>query len=120
MKSLPQVVGPDVIAELKERLLADRRSVLAGLGAAGSDRAAANCAGVEHPLAAEVLSRLGEDEFVRFSRIEAALHRIGFHSYGFCSRCSTPIGIERLRADPAVASCSRCAIARGSDGLTAS
>jgi RNA polymerase-binding transcription factor DksA len=41
--------------------------------------------------------------------LDDAEARIQSGGYGTCARCGRPIGIERLRADPAVAVCVRCA-----------
>jgi DnaK suppressor protein len=40
--------------------------------------------------------------------VEAALERIAQGSYGVCANCSSPIGIERMRAQPSAALCIAC------------
>ncbi|HEU4853206.1 MAG TPA: TraR/DksA family transcriptional regulator [Telluria sp.] len=40
--------------------------------------------------------------------VEAALERIAQGSYGICANCSSPIGVERMRAQPAAALCIAC------------
>jgi RNA polymerase-binding transcription factor len=47
--------------------------------------------------------------------IEAALRRVDEGGYGRCERCGAPIGVPRLAARPAAATCVRCA-ASGRDG----
>jgi RNA polymerase-binding transcription factor DksA len=41
--------------------------------------------------------------------LDEARARIEDGRYGECVRCGRPIGIERLRADPAATACVRCA-----------
>jgi DnaK suppressor protein len=42
--------------------------------------------------------------------IDAALLRIGNNEYGVCPDCDSPIGYERLKAEPAAARCHDCQV----------
>jgi RNA polymerase-binding protein DksA len=44
--------------------------------------------------------------------VDAALRRLEAGRYGVCDRCGQPIGVDRLAARPAAATCIRCAAAR--------
>ncbi|KKU10068.1 MAG: Transcriptional regulator, TraR/DksA family [Parcubacteria group bacterium GW2011_GWB1_46_8] len=45
----------------------------------------------------------------RLEEIQTAIAGINSKKYGLCSRCSTPIPIERLLINPAAATCIQCA-----------
>ncbi|MBI4182870.1 MAG: TraR/DksA family transcriptional regulator [Proteobacteria bacterium] len=45
----------------------------------------------------------------RLRRIDAALKRIEDGEYGYCVSCGEEIGVKRLEADPAIATCIDCA-----------
>jgi RNA polymerase-binding transcription factor len=45
--------------------------------------------------------------------LDDAFDRLLRGGYGTCARCGQPIGIERLEAQPATATCIRCATADG-------
>lgn len=45
-----------------------------------------------------------------FRRVKVALTRLSDGGFGRCAQCARPIGKERLRADPAVRFCDRCAL----------
>lgn len=40
--------------------------------------------------------------------VEAALERVASGTYGICANCASPIGIERMRAQPTAALCITC------------
>lgn len=42
-------------------------------------------------------------------QLEAALHKLDTHTYGYCDRCGTDIGKERLEILPQAIYCVRCA-----------
>lgn len=42
------------------------------------------------------------------ARVEAALHRLDAGTYGDCLDCGEPIGLERLRVQPAAERCAAC------------
>lgn len=46
---------------------------------------------------------------IELKRIAAALARLDEGEYGDCVRCGEPIAPARLRSDPAVPTCVRCA-----------
>ncbi|MEK9904500.1 MAG: TraR/DksA C4-type zinc finger protein [Rhodospirillales bacterium] len=46
---------------------------------------------------------------IELARIEAALQRIDQGEYGWCLKCSHPIAVARLEADPAAPLCVDCA-----------
>ena len=46
---------------------------------------------------------------LELSRVEAALRSIDDRTYGTCTNCGNPIGVERLEAIPWVATCIDCA-----------
>ena len=46
---------------------------------------------------------------LELSRVEAALRSIDDGTYGTCTNCGNPIGVERLEAIPWVATCIDCA-----------
>jgi RNA polymerase-binding transcription factor DksA len=43
------------------------------------------------------------------TQVEAALHKLETHTYGYCDRCGQDIGAERLEILPAALYCKRCA-----------
>lgn len=45
---------------------------------------------------------------LRLKEVSEALERIDKPEYGICSNCKRPISIERLRANPAAATCLKC------------
>src|SRR5882724_8957135 len=45
--------------------------------------------------------------------LDDALRRLAEGRYGVCDRCGRPIGVERMAARPAAATCVRCADAAG-------
>lgn len=51
---------------------------------------------------------LGNQEFT-LSEVTAALERMKLGTYGTCSECGKPIGMERLRALPYARRCIQCA-----------
>jgi RNA polymerase-binding transcription factor DksA len=63
----------------------------------------------------EVLEGMGTSGQQEIRMIEAALARIEAGEYGFCMRCGTEIGAERLDALPFTPFCRDCAdiVARG-------
>jgi RNA polymerase-binding transcription factor DksA len=48
----------------------------------------------------------------QLAEIDAALARQAAGTYGICTSCGEPIGVERLRARPAAERCVRCESAR--------
>lgn len=52
-------------------------------------------------------------------RLEAALQRVQQGSYGNCCDCGSPIGLERLRSDPAAPFCMDCQGERDAERETA-
>jgi RNA polymerase-binding protein DksA len=48
----------------------------------------------------------------QIATVDAALRRLEAGRYGVCDRCGQPIGVDRLAARPAAATCIRCAAAR--------
>ena len=44
----------------------------------------------------------------RLRLLDDALDRLVAGSYGHCSNCGQPIGLERLHVDPTIARCDRC------------
>jgi RNA polymerase-binding transcription factor DksA len=57
-----------------------------------------------HALLAQARSHLTD--------LERALERLDEGTYGVCGRCNRPIGVERLAARPAAATCIDCAAIR--------
>ena len=107
---------PAQVAMLRARLLAAQRRVVGQIGSVEEGlRGMAEARDSELEEQSQALSeadlstRLGEEEFANFSRIEGTLHRITAGTYGLCTHCSAPIPIGRLRADPAAALCAPCA-----------
>jgi len=49
---------------------------------------------------------------IQLGKIAAALKRINLGKYGFCADCGEPIGIRRLRANPAAIYCLQCQCAQ--------
>lgn len=45
---------------------------------------------------------------LQINKIEAALARMSHGRYGVCAECEEPIGIRRLRANPAALHCLHC------------
>lgn len=50
---------------------------------------------------------------LEIQKCEAAIRRIDNDDYGFCVVCDEPIAPKRLKADPSVPTCLRCATAAG-------
>lgn len=61
-----------------------------------------------HTYDRELDSTLEESEEQHLSHIEGALNRIEAGSYGICTNCGRPIGLERLEAMPWVTLCIDC------------
>jgi RNA polymerase-binding protein DksA len=61
-----------------------------------------------HTYDRELDSTLEESEEQHLSHIEGALNRIEAGTYGICSNCGRPIGVERLEAMPWVTLCIDC------------
>jgi DnaK suppressor protein len=56
------------------------------------------------------------DQVVReLAEVDAALHRIAAGSYGTCSSCGGPLGLQRLRAIPEARFCLGCSGHRPED-----
>ncbi|MDI3257295.1 MAG: TraR/DksA C4-type zinc finger protein [Kyrpidia sp.] len=51
---------------------------------------------------------LREGAYLRLDQVESALQRLRDGSYGRCERCGSPIGRDRLIAEPAAALCLAC------------
>ena len=60
----------------------------------------------------DVLTQLDAISLAELHQIDAALQRIENGTYGTCSRCGRPIGVERLSAVPAAATCIACTSSR--------
>lgn len=116
-KRNPALLTPVQLAGLRSRLLAARRRVLRTLGTlrdgAGSGAEERGGSEFEERSQASALAvveaRLAEGEFARLRQIEGALHRMVLDTYGLCTRSASPIAVERLLADPALALCPDCA-----------
>jgi RNA polymerase-binding protein DksA len=61
-----------------------------------------------HTYDRELDSTLEETEEQHLSHIEGALNRIEAGTYGICTNCGRPIGVERLEAMPWVTLCIDC------------
>jgi DnaK suppressor protein len=103
---------------LRRRLLDEKQALLGQLATRGEEAGAAAEARYpelvgrsQHDAARAMAARLGEEEFARLRRIEGALHRMVLDTYGICTRSGGPVGLERLRTDPAAALCPDCAAA---------
>ena len=57
----------------------------------------------------EVLEHMGLSAQQELRMIEAALHRIDEGEYGFCTKCGTEIGEDRLDLLPQTPFCRACA-----------
>jgi RNA polymerase-binding transcription factor DksA len=104
-----------LIAEIRQRTVArvralehDRRSIVEASEDANLDD--------EHdPEGATVayerafVIALLESARVSLVALDDADARLASGRYGSCMRCGRPVGIERLRADPAANACIRCA-----------
>jgi RNA polymerase-binding protein DksA len=93
------------IAAEKERANAEMTSQLDGVVGDGADYAGARIrAGIENEMVELHLRQL--------SALEAARQRIKAGTYGVCVDCGEPIGMDRLRANPAALRCAECQTAR--------
>ena len=61
-----------------------------------------------HTYDRELDSTLEESEEQHLSHIDAALNRIEAGTFGICTNCGRPIGLERLEAMPWVTLCIDC------------
>lgn len=115
-KRNPALLTPVQLAGLRARLVAARRRVLRTLGTLRDGAGAEESGGSEFEersqvgTLAAVDARLAEGEFARLRQIEGALHRMVLDTYGLCTRSASPIAVERLLADPALALCPECAV----------
>jgi len=57
------------------------------------------------------LQALRSDSAHDIAAVDAALDRLDRGTYGICTRCGRPIGVDRLRARPTAELCIRCAVA---------
>lgn len=57
------------------------------------------------------LQALRSDAAHDITAVDAALERMRRGTYGTCTRCGEPIGVDRLRARPTAELCIRCAVA---------
>src|SRR5207253_2657809 len=60
---------------------------------------------------AQVATLMGQAR-EHLSAVDDALDRLHRGAYGICERCGESIAAERLEAQPAAATCIRCAVAR--------
>ena len=105
------------IAETKEKLLAQRKTILEALAEQNSDLK--NLvkpveSGDEADVASDVIDRtmldaLGAQNSLRLKQIEAALERIRTGKYGICLSCGKEIPQARLEALPYAFLCVNCA-----------
>jgi DnaK suppressor protein len=49
-----------------------------------------------------------ERDAAELRQVEAALHRLDIGAYGDCQDCAEPVGLERLRVQPAAERCAPC------------
>lgn len=106
-------------AELKEQLLAQRRSLLdqrnqlRGGNVSRAEASAAHFAHTEDSPAQVNTERdlelaLDEHETAELAAVQAALQRLEDGSYGDCVDCGTHIAPARLQAAPEAARCIHC------------
>ncbi|SEI04448.1 RNA polymerase-binding protein DksA [Leifsonia sp. CL147] len=119
-----EVLTPDERLEL-ERLLRQRRDddvaeaqhLAESLGlllASRSESTADDEHDPEGPTLSSEWSRLHalrSDAAHDIAAVDAALERLRLDTYGTCSHCGEPIGVDRLRARPTAELCIRCAVA---------
>jgi DnaK suppressor protein len=101
--------------ELTEKLLADKRRVLAEVAhkVKSESEGSKSEIGDIYDIASsererELYLTLGDREREKLSEIENALERIKDKSYGECEECGEPIGENRLRALPFTRVCVDC------------
>ncbi len=111
------VMDDEDIAALRGRLL-ERRAALAGVAESAKDASRpveldqarvgrlSRMDAMQHQEMARESDRRREREL---QRIGTALARMNSGDYGYCLACDDPIGIERLRVDPAATQCLPCA-----------
>ncbi|HYB98779.1 MAG TPA: TraR/DksA C4-type zinc finger protein [Candidatus Limnocylindrales bacterium] len=61
--------------------------------------------------AADVRTRLSEQQYSQLRQVDGALERMSRGTYGMCLDCRQPIAVERLRAQPSTPYCADCAAA---------
>ncbi|GAB2593890.1 TraR/DksA C4-type zinc finger protein [Pseudactinotalea suaedae] len=119
------MLGPELVAELREALLARRRDAERRLAALGGhfrdivDASANSNADDEHdPEGATIaFERSQVDALARDARqdledVAAALVRLGDGRYGTCEVCGGQIAVERLQVRPTARTCVACAARR--------
>ncbi len=107
------------VTELKDRLLERRselRETIRSELLEGNTETHAQLAGQVHDAEDEALAGLLVDAQLseidrhvdEVRRIENALQRISVGTYGECTDCGRPVGVERLRAWPTAERCIEC------------
>lgn len=105
------------LASMKERLLEQRRTLLASLADQSEDMKGLVKtveSGDEADVAADVIDRtlltaLGTQDANRLQQIDNALDRINQNTYGLCLKCGKEIPQERLEVLPYALMCISCA-----------
>ncbi|HYC55758.1 MAG TPA: TraR/DksA C4-type zinc finger protein [Candidatus Binatia bacterium] len=102
--------------ELEEELLQSRHDLFVEHGAAEQELDSIQAereieweeaAQEEH--AADIRTRLSEQQFARLRQVDGALERIARGTFGMCLDCGQPIALERLRVQAATPYCAKCA-----------
>jgi RNA polymerase-binding transcription factor len=107
-------VGPEVVEELRQRLVDARERLLRTASLTGEELASLDdqprepFKDVPVLAGADTLSRLEGRERHQLDEILAALNRLEAGTYGVCETCSRPIPLVRLRALPTTRHCVEC------------
>lgn len=105
------------IADVKEKLLAQRATILASLADQTADMKSLVKpveSGDEADVASDAVDRtildsLGAQDALLLKQIDSALERIRLNKYGFCLVCGKEISQPRLEALPYALMCINCA-----------
>lgn len=105
------------VAETKENLLNQRKTILAALEMQNADMKSLVKpveSGDEADVASDAVDRtlldsLGAQDSQRLRLIDSALDRIRMNKYGICVKCGKEIPEARLRAIPYASMCVNCA-----------
>jgi DnaK suppressor protein len=108
-------LGPRLTAELRDRLLEARRTLLRAVAATDEEVAGLDAPGpgdsTDRAAAASItslVSRLAGHDKRELDEVAEALRRLGSGGYGVCESCGKPIALPRLRAVPATRFCLAC------------
>jgi len=112
MLETDDLIDLEVLAnEELERLERDRETDASSRDAVSPDQAIGRLSRLDSMQMQEVAKEAARQREIRIHRLRESLRKMDLGEYGMCTACGEWIELERLKAQPEILQCGKCAMA---------